>query len=292
MHKTAISILSICLAFFLLSCNKAGDNLTNSISPKGAVPHSLAKTQWFSSPEEWWTTTIYDGPMFYSYTASVEDYSFSYFTIRNYDFSFHWSRGGWAISMNVNGTYVRSFDVFNQPAVENGRSWWTDWTSFTYNGVNMQIRFFILHDIVYYKSNSQPGSVWQPFSVEVKVQETYIEPPQGFAVSPAEHSNFSQVVTLSWTPSTDGDVTGYEIYRRRFYVGSNGLIKFTGFALVKTFSSRTASSWQDSPLWSTNSHGGLKYEYEIRSTSSTLGMQSAFSSVRSCVESAYWNYLP
>lgn len=139
----------------------------------------------------------------------------------------------------------------------------------------MKICFDITYFQLYNYITGKYDSKWDPRGIYFSVQEKYVDPPDNFTVSLGLHSNYSQVVSTSWTPSTDTDVSGYEIYRRRYYlIGTT--VTATDYALVATIPSRTTSSWQDSPVWGTHSNQAIGYCYEIRSVSNILGKKSFF----------------
>lgn len=234
---------------------------------------SLAKRSWNTSQiYDWSTNTFYDE--LYDDSVTTSNLSFgTYFYNNNYHLQYSRVSNGNGfftntVTITVNGTYCSQIVWTNSSYSNNSR--WLGWHSFYYNGTLMQINLFVLEHLI-------PQQVYsEPRQVQIQVEEKYLEIPTGFSVSPSVHNNYNQVVTLTWDPSTDTDVTGYEIYRMRYYLKSDGQLGWTTYSLVQTIPSRTTSSWQNSPIWGANAHLGIGYYYKIRSISSTLNMQSNY----------------
>lgn len=139
--------------------------------------------------------------------------------------------------------------------------------------VDSSINLNNYHDDIYYRIKSQIFSTFSNTSAEIKYNKRAFPIPTGFSVSPGEHGNLSQQVTVSWTPSTDLNVTGYEIYR------ASDLS--TNFTLVTTINSRTVGSWINSGLnWTPISPKLWRsYEYKIRAINASLNLYSDFTTV-------------
>ncbi len=119
-----------------------------------------------------------------------------------------------------------------------------------------------------------------------------IHAPSGFNVSPMLHNNLNQTVSISWNASTHPFVTGYEIFRKEFYL-SRGQLRYTGYVKVRTSTPSTESSWSDeSPAWGTGPHQGIGYLYKIRSIDSINNTTSNFSGVKQCYLEEYDDILP
>lgn len=290
MYRKILVIVSFCISIFIVGCNQNIDNPVSSGKKQDKIQNALSKSQWFTSPLEYWTNGAWQDQYHGSYQSIKEDFAFSFSTIQTYNFSFHWGHGNGVVSAKVNDVSVGDF-LLTSNFVEK-QDYYTDWLSFTYNGKNMKVRFWMFCIQLYNNKTGHDDYLHEPRTVQVQIEEHLIDAPSGFTVSPSGHSNYNQVVSMSWNASSDNDVTGYEIYRQKWTVGASGYVAPSGFILVQTISSPSITSWQDSPLWTTTLRGGLRYDYEIRSVSSTLGKQSSFSSVQSSIESDYWNYLP
>ncbi len=127
--------------------------------------------------------------------------------------------------------------------------------------------------------NTDVGQI-EPASVEIYI-EYYISPnlPNSFNVTPMIHNNPYQSVSLTWSTSSDTDVTGYEIYRRKHYLFS-GQLRTSSYSLVKTITSRYTSSWQESLVFGSDPHLAIGYDYKIRSVDATHNFKSSFSAMR------------
>lgn len=282
--------LVIIFSIFFLSCEQKMSDPISSDDSNNSGTQILAKTQWFTSPTKTWDCASYcpPGTCYACYYSCNLTYTFSYYTIQNYVFTFDYNRTGPIIHVKVNGLLIGTVFEYDQNQYEH----WTGWFPFTYNGKNMKVQFYIMYFTIKNNCTGNWDPRWEPRFLKVMVEEKYVDPPTNFTVTPTMHNNYNQVVSLSWTPSTDTDVTGYEIYRGRYYL-VNGQLNWTGYYLFKTFTTRTSSSWQDSPVWGTvGRNPGIGYWYKIRSVSSTLGLVSNFRGPGMCYLEAYDAILP
>lgn len=290
MLKAMYSFALLLMSILIFSCSEQSLNPSTSDDNNGSKVNYLSKTIWNTSSVYDWPTYSYYDPLYeVNITHSSPNHVF-YFDNYAYHFAYYRVESGYTytntVIITVNGTYCSEI-TWNTPdygGYYNSR--WLGWHSFSYNGVSMQLNIYVSE---YY----EPMSVWsEPSQDQVRILEV-VSPdvPTGFNVSPTMHNNLNQTVSISWTSSTDPDVTGYEIYRNKYYL-VRGQLRNTGFQLVKTFTSRTVSSWYDNPGWGPDPHLGIGYYYKIRAIDSTHNLKSNFSSVKMSYLEDYDNILP
>ena len=271
MKKVILSSIFAVL-FLLVGCQEQ-ESILDSNTADNNQNYSFAKKVWYSSSWQYWDTYTVDPPYHYAYTTSVNDLEFAF---RNYDFKFSWGRGG-KVDVYIDGTKKTEFTWDPYPGVSSG---WMGWQSFTYDGKNMQANISLTFVGVTHEITQQTEYHAESRIAQVQIEEIVApDPPTGFSVSPSLHDNLSQTVSISWNASTDTDVTGYWIYRGKYSYYRNQL-KWHDYKLVQTITSRTTTSWSDSPLWGTGSHAGIGYIYKIKAVSSTTGFESSFAGLR------------
>jgi hypothetical protein len=219
--KTKLTFLiPILISLFCLSCSYKS---SNPVTAEGSSVSTLKKTQ--SNYSRVLPLTYSNG----SYVFSYDNYSFRFTVVKT---TFYGTQALVA-TLSVNGYSIPS----------NSAIWaWSDnysWIGnqqFTYNGVKMVLNIKVPPYTT--RLTNYPDSACATIYDYVKP-----DPITNLSASPSVHKNLTQAVTLSWTASTDGDVTGYKIYRE--------LNNETSYSLVQTITSRTTSQWIDTSVpWS------------------------------------------
>jgi len=265
-------ILSIFIGLFILFANGCQE-VENPISPSiekssNGIHQALSKTVWL-------TSSIYTT----GYETSFNFEGFNYRLTWTFDYT-----------TGTNGVTTAKFYVDDQLLTTKYYYWDYDnppssyWTGYYSTNGSHKFRLYLF----WYEGGS--GGTLVPRldvdKIQVQTIDYEIDKPTNFNASPGGHSNLSQAVTLSWTASSDTDVTGYEIYRRRYSVNTG----YDGaFAVIQTISSRTTSSWIDTSVkWRFYQQA----EYKIKAVSSTLNMESSFAGPDYSWLTAYEDQLP
>lgn len=225
--KTKILLyFSIIVLLFYFGCSN------NPLDPVDSTDNinsnNLHKKSWFTSPQENWGTFIISPGGTEPYETSDPSLPFSF---RSFNFVLSWGRGS-VVGISVNGTSHGQIEYYN--GSPSNYNYVTDWYSFTHNGINIKVRLWIFAFQVY---NYRSGYEWhnEPRAAWVQVEDyTNPDPPTGFSLTPKFHPGVAANPVLSWTTSSDGDVTHVEIWRKY----SNPL---TSYQLIATVSVSNSS---------------------------------------------------
>ena len=254
-------LVSLFVFFLILTGCKEQGLITETDFNSGNGQTKLEKKDWVSTSKDWPFSQATAGQNCFTWDKADGNLAVSFV---GYSFSFTKASdlmgpGSYFIYVRVNGSLVATIDNSSSSK------------SFTYDGLNMEATVFKRTTSVYNSCNGQSATIVEPSGVEVRV-ETYVNPdtPTGFSVSPRLHDNLNQDVTISWTASSDTDVTGYQIYRK--------LDGQSSFSLIHTINSRTTSSWIDTSVpwsWGSGSDMGAAF-YKVRAVDGTNNLYSNF----------------
>jgi hypothetical protein len=258
-------LISVLISLLFLSCKQQSTNPVNSDNQK--LTSKLAKKGWYYSDMQYWTYQSNYNNGCWTTSINLRNSSFS-FSFRGYTFSF--SKGSllmspqsYQIQVSVNGTLVATLNSTLQNA------------SFVYDNKNMNISsaaesYYSMWSSCYNRNESYMEPNW----VEAGIED-YVSPdaPSGFVVSPVATHNPNQIVTVSWTASSDPDVTGYQIFR-----GSEN----QSYQLIQEIGSRSTTQWLDTSVpWSSTF---TIARYYMKAVDGTHGLVSSPTESRSCAQ--------
>ena len=258
MKKKALSFLFIVL-FVFAGCQKQESVLESQLNSSENSMSSLSKTALIASGvldftlDDWGDSVspTYDGYTFtVIYTFDSETYPFES-----------------TVELKVNGTSCNT-ETYYTSTSSSADPYWTGWYSINYSGVSMEYR---LNMVFWDNGPGSPVVVGQkPAALQVKTPQ-YVSPdaPTGFSVSPALHPGSSANPVLSWSQTSDGDVTHVLIFRRNN-------IPTTAYSLIATISSSNTSYTDYSCDW--NLPTGRTYTYKISFKDATHNLTSSSSS--------------
>jgi len=191
------------------------------------------------------------GDQWYPYDRSVESYNYSY---GGYDFTMHYSISSSAY-ITINNTTLVTFEWPDYPNATKG---WTDWKTFTYNGVNMMAKIRLYDEEIINKTNINLNThFYEPTNVQIAIQNTIVAPDA--PVLSQLYLTGSYSPRFVWRPSTDDDVDQVEVWRS----GS----------LLTTLPSTQNSYTDNSVDW----NYGRTYSYKLRFKDGTHSLYSDFS---------------
>jgi len=252
-------ILSIFIGLFILlsanACQEQDSVLIPNTTPSKS---SLSKQSWQYVDKSWPNQQTEVEPNCYTFTNPDD-----ILTVSNSGYTFTFSVSSYAMTsseyevvVKVNGTVVTTID-FSQ-----------NYDDFTYDGKSMEVQVLHYGENVYNNCLQHTFFYVYPHEVETKVLD-YVNPdaPSGLSVSPKYHPSQSADPVLTWSQTSDDDVTHVEIWRRNN-------VPFTSYSLITTIA-KTSTSYTDySCDW--NLPMGRTYWYKIRFKDATHNLYSAY----------------
>jgi hypothetical protein len=191
------------------------------------------------------------GNQWNNYDRSVESWNY---TFGEYNFTMHYSISSNAY-ITINNTTLVTFEWPDYPNATKG---WTDWKTFTYNGVNMMAKIRLYDEEIINKTNTNLNThFYEPTNVQIAIQNTIVAPDAPVLVQLGLTGSYSPKVV--WNTSTDSDVDQVEIWR-------SGSLLATVPSTQSTYTDNTVD-------W----NYGRTYTYKLRFKDGTHNLYSTYS---------------